>query len=161
MQTFLFDVERQGLAFFDCGGVRLFLAASEPGSTAETGIIYYDVDSVDAAFEALKAKGVEVIHEPQTVYTTDTVEGRMAFLRDLRGQHLRADGRAAARCRLTAALHLMACLPPVHEPGRAQGHGREEPECARHAPREQRLEEDPATMKAATPITSEMPAILR
>ena len=74
-----------GLAFFDCGGVRLFLAASEPGSTAETGIIYYDVDSVDAAFEALKAKGVEVIHEPQTVYTTDTVEGRMAFLRDSEG----------------------------------------------------------------------------
>ena len=82
---FLFDVAQQGLAFFDCGGVRLFLAASEPGSTAETGIIYYDVDSVDAAFEALKAKGVEVIHEPQTVYTTDTVEGRMAFLRDSEG----------------------------------------------------------------------------
>ena len=83
--TLLFEVPEQGLAFFDCGGVRLFLAASEPGPTAETGIIYYDVDSVDAAFEALKAKGVEVIHEPQTVYTTDTVEGRMAFLRDSEG----------------------------------------------------------------------------
>jgi predicted enzyme related to lactoylglutathione lyase len=82
---FLFDVEQQGLAFFDCGGVRLFMAAADPESLFETSVIYYDVDSVDATFETLKQRGVEVIHEPQTIYTTDTAEGRMAFLKDSEG----------------------------------------------------------------------------
>jgi methylmalonyl-CoA/ethylmalonyl-CoA epimerase len=82
---FLFDVEQQGLAFFDCGGVRLFMAAADPESLFETSVIYYDVDSVDATFETLKQRGAEVIHEPQTIYTTDTAEGRMAFLKDSEG----------------------------------------------------------------------------
>jgi len=47
-----------------------------------------DVDSVDAAFATLKARGVEFIHDPQTVYTTDTVEGRMAFFKDSEGNTL-------------------------------------------------------------------------
>jgi methylmalonyl-CoA/ethylmalonyl-CoA epimerase len=79
---FLFAVDEQGLAFFDCGGVRLFMAVGEAETPAETSVIYYDVDSVDAAFQVLKARGVEFIHEPQTVYTTDTAEGRMAFFKD-------------------------------------------------------------------------------
>jgi methylmalonyl-CoA/ethylmalonyl-CoA epimerase len=79
---FLFGVKEQGLSFFDCGGVRLFMAVADSSTPAQTSVIYYDVDSVDWAYETLRSRGVEFIHEPQTVYTTDTAEGRMAFFKD-------------------------------------------------------------------------------
>ena len=85
---FLFDVPEQGLAFFDCGGVRLYLAAGIPEGPKTTAAIYYAVDSVEMAYETLRSRGVEFENAPHTVYTTDTVEGRMAFFEDSEGNSL-------------------------------------------------------------------------
>ncbi|HYX86744.1 MAG TPA: VOC family protein [Gaiellales bacterium] len=82
---FLFDVPEQGIAFLDCGGVRLFLAAAEPGSGSTTAAVYYRVNGLDRAYEELAARGVEFTHPPTTVYTLEDVEGRMAFLEDPEG----------------------------------------------------------------------------
>ena len=84
----LFSVEEQGLAFFDCGGVRLFMASPEAGGPAWPTTVYYTVESVDEAYSALRERGVAFTHEPQTVYRTETVEGRMAFFEDGEGNTL-------------------------------------------------------------------------
>ena len=55
-----------GLAFFDCGGVRLMLTIPQgEGVDSSTSIIYYKVDDIDAATANLKAKGVSFVHDPQ------------------------------------------------------------------------------------------------
>ena len=60
-----------GLAFFDCAGVRLMLAAHEPESEEPAGRgrpIYFTVPDVSEAYETLKARGVEFVHEPQIIH---------------------------------------------------------------------------------------------
>jgi predicted enzyme related to lactoylglutathione lyase len=80
--TFLFDVPEQQMAFFDCGGVRLYLAReSTPGETA-TAAIYYTVTGLDAVVEELAGRGATITHPPAVIYRLETVEGRMAFLED-------------------------------------------------------------------------------
>jgi catechol 2,3-dioxygenase-like lactoylglutathione lyase family enzyme len=81
----LFEVPEQGLAFFDCGGVRLYFAASEPGAGTQTAPIYYRVDGLDGVVEQLTQRGVAFDIPPQTVYRLEDVEGRMAFFRDSEG----------------------------------------------------------------------------
>jgi methylmalonyl-CoA/ethylmalonyl-CoA epimerase len=81
----LFEVPEQGLAFFDCGGVRLYLGATEADVGPQTAAIYYRVDGLDAVVEDLTRRGVAFDILPQTVYRLEDVEGRMAFFRDSEG----------------------------------------------------------------------------
>jgi catechol 2,3-dioxygenase-like lactoylglutathione lyase family enzyme len=85
---FLFDVPEQGLAFFDCGGVRLYLGATASSETTATATIYYQVDSVERVHDALVSRGVSFEAGPHTVYTLEDREGRMAFFRDPDGNSL-------------------------------------------------------------------------
>jgi methylmalonyl-CoA/ethylmalonyl-CoA epimerase len=55
-----------GLAFFDCGGVRLMLGLRE-GTDAATSIIYYTVDDIQQAYAALVARGVRFVGQPHIV----------------------------------------------------------------------------------------------
>ncbi len=72
-----------GLAFFRCGAVRLMLSAPEGPDLDHPGsLLYYRVDDVPAAHEALKAKGVRFEGEPHVVHRTDDHELWMAFFRD-------------------------------------------------------------------------------
>jgi predicted enzyme related to lactoylglutathione lyase len=82
---FLFEQPDAGIAFFECAGVRLYLAATESSGQVETATIYYEVPDLDAAYEALSVRGVEFTDPPHTVYRLDDVEGRMAFLLDSEG----------------------------------------------------------------------------
>jgi DNA-binding CsgD family transcriptional regulator/catechol 2,3-dioxygenase-like lactoylglutathione lyase family enzyme len=75
------------LAFFDCDGVRLFLAASEAATTES--ILYFRVRDIHAHCEALKARGVEFTHAPHRIHThADGSEEWMAFLADNEGRPL-------------------------------------------------------------------------
>ena len=85
---FLFDVEQQGLAFFDCGGVRLYLGGGESTDGTSTAAIYYSVDGLDDAYRRLVERGVEFQFAPTTVYRLEQVEGRMAFFTDSEGNTL-------------------------------------------------------------------------
>src|SRR5262245_22475685 len=57
---FLFQVAPK-MAFFDCGGVRLYLGLPEEEEFDHPGsILYYKVDDIKAAWEALRERGAEL-----------------------------------------------------------------------------------------------------
>ena len=79
--AFLFEVPR--MAFFDCGGLRLMLGLPEEGSAAQPAtILYYQVDDIHAAFDALEAAGTAVAGKPHFVARLASGDLWMAFLRD-------------------------------------------------------------------------------
>jgi methylmalonyl-CoA/ethylmalonyl-CoA epimerase len=55
-----------GLAFLDCGGVRMMLSRPE-GTEAGTSIIYYVVDDIHRTHAALAARGVHFVGQPRVV----------------------------------------------------------------------------------------------
>ncbi len=65
--TFLFSAP-PGMAFFDCGGVRLLLGTAEvAGATPPRSMIYYRVADIRAAAEHLAAHGVEIGNGPAMI----------------------------------------------------------------------------------------------
>lgn len=75
------------LAFFDAGGVRLFLQEAE--GHIENSILYFRVDDIQAAATALKARGVAFIDDPHVIHRhTDGTEEWMTFFKDPTGEPL-------------------------------------------------------------------------
>lgn len=78
------------LAFFDCAGTRLFLSAvDEPGGGGQPSIIYFRVEDIHAAYDALVARGVDFSHVPHMIHKHESgVEEWMAFFSDPDGHPL-------------------------------------------------------------------------
>ena len=77
------------LAFFDCGGTRLFLTAAENGSVAEQSVLYFRVDDIQAAFDELGSRGIEFLGAPHMIFKHPSgVEEWMAFFNDPDGHPL-------------------------------------------------------------------------
>lgn len=70
-----------GMAFFDLGGVRLYLQQSpEP---AADSILYFRVDDIEAVHATLVGKGVAFSHAPRMIHKHENgVEEWMAFFTD-------------------------------------------------------------------------------
>jgi catechol 2,3-dioxygenase-like lactoylglutathione lyase family enzyme len=85
---FLFRVPGQSMAFFDCGGVRLYLGKPESPEFRSMPLLYFVVEDVDEAYETLAARGVEFAGPPHVVHRTESAELRMAFFTDPDGSHL-------------------------------------------------------------------------
>ena len=72
-----------GMAFFDCGGVRLMLTTAE---TAEhdrpASVIYYAVPDIAEAYRAMSERGVRFEDEPHVIARMGDVELWMVFLKD-------------------------------------------------------------------------------
>ena len=81
----LFEVPDQSMAFFDCGGIRLYLGKSESPEFHSNPMIYYRVDSIQEAVESLKQRGVEFRSEPHLIHRTEDSELWMAGFRDSEG----------------------------------------------------------------------------
>jgi len=76
------------LAFFDCGGTRLFLTQGEQAPGAES-ILYFYVDDIAAARDALAGRGIAFTHPPHRIHThADGTEEWMAFFADPEGRPL-------------------------------------------------------------------------
>ena len=72
-----------GLAFFDCGGVRLMLSRPEGADTpARAGLLYYVVPDITAAHAALLARGVAFVSPPRLVARLPDHELWLAVFRD-------------------------------------------------------------------------------
>lgn len=81
---FLFQVPGSpGMAFFDCGGTRLYIVRPEdPDATPSASVVYFTVDSAQDAAEELKSKGIELESEPHIIHQTENYTLWMAFFRD-------------------------------------------------------------------------------
>ncbi|MGA2415044.1 MAG: VOC family protein [Candidatus Sulfotelmatobacter sp.] len=72
-----------GLAFFDCGGVRLMLdRAEKPEFDHPSSVLYFAVPDIQAAHGKLKEKGVSFEDEPHVVAKMPTHDLWMTFFRD-------------------------------------------------------------------------------
>lgn len=80
--TFLFQAP-PGMAFFDCGGIRLMLGvADRPELDHPASIIYYKVDDIERVYETLKARGVDFVVKPHLVAPMPTYDLWLADFRD-------------------------------------------------------------------------------
>ena len=84
----LFEVPGQGMAFFDCGGVRLYLGKPERPEFRSNPLIYYRVASIQGAFEVMKSRGVDFEGDPHLVHKSETHELWMAGFKDHEGNNL-------------------------------------------------------------------------
>jgi DNA-binding CsgD family transcriptional regulator/catechol 2,3-dioxygenase-like lactoylglutathione lyase family enzyme len=76
------------LAFFDCGGIRLFLSEAEDSSGAES-IIYFNVTDIRSAHSELLVRGVEFLGAPHMIHRhSDGTEEWMAAFKDNEGRPL-------------------------------------------------------------------------
>ncbi len=75
-------------AFFDCGGVRLYLFQAD-GEPPPESIIYFGVAAIQESHEALRRRGVDFINAPHLIHRhADGTEEWMAFFKDLEGRPL-------------------------------------------------------------------------
>ena len=70
------------MAFFDCGGIRLFLSEAE-GAAGPESIIYFKVADVRSAHADLKTRGVEFLGAPHMIHRhSDGTEEWIALFND-------------------------------------------------------------------------------
>ncbi|MBX3014890.1 MAG: VOC family protein [Caldilineaceae bacterium] len=82
---FLFQAP-PGLAFFQCGGVRLMLTLPEENQPAsQSAPLYYQVADLDQAYATLRVRQVDLIDAPHLVAKLPDHELWMFFLRDSEG----------------------------------------------------------------------------
>jgi len=86
--TFLFSAP-PGMAFFDCGGIRIMLGrADRPEIDHIASIIYYKVEGIERVYETFKAAGVEFILAPHLVAQMPTYDLWLADFKDSEGNIL-------------------------------------------------------------------------
>ena len=75
------------LAFFDCGGTRLFLNAQQkPGPES---ILYLRVADIRSAYDLLRSRGIEFVDAPHLIHRhADGTEEWMAHFHDPEGRPL-------------------------------------------------------------------------
>lgn len=84
------------LAFFDCGGVRLFLSQGDP--SPDESILYFDVPNIHAAKDDLAARGITFDNAPHMIHRHDDgTEEWMAFFQDPDGRPLALSSKVKAR----------------------------------------------------------------
>ena len=82
------------LAFFDCGGARLFLSEGD-GAAAES-ILYFRVPDIRTAHESLARRGVDFINAPHMIHRhADGTEEWLAVFNDNEGRPLAIMAQAA------------------------------------------------------------------
>jgi len=76
------------MAFFDCSGIRLMLSQPSSAEVDHPNIIYYRVDDIQEARDALAARGVTFNHEPRLIAPLPHADLWMADFRDPDGNVL-------------------------------------------------------------------------
>jgi methylmalonyl-CoA/ethylmalonyl-CoA epimerase len=78
-----------GLAFFDCGGVRLMLdRAEKPEFDHPSSVLYFAVPDIQAAYGKMKDSGVHFEDEPHLLARMPAHDLWMTFFRDSEGNLL-------------------------------------------------------------------------
>ena len=78
---YLFQVPN--MAFFDCGGIRISLAVPEDDAFDHpSSIIYFKVEDIHIATEALRDRGVEISENPALIAEMPEHDLWMSFFKD-------------------------------------------------------------------------------
>ena len=72
-----------GMAFFDCGGIRLMLSLPEGDVNRRAAIIYYRVEDIQQAAAVLGARGVVFDQPPHVVARLPHADLWMGFFHDV------------------------------------------------------------------------------
>jgi predicted enzyme related to lactoylglutathione lyase len=85
------------LMFFDMGGVRLYLHATDEETWRPGSVLYFLVDDIHSAFDELKGRGVKFSGVPHRIFTDPTtgIEEWLAFFEDSEGNQLAITSRVA------------------------------------------------------------------
>src|ERR1051325_10619028 len=79
-----------GLAFFDCGGVRLMLSQPEgdfrPGGSS--AVTYFRISDIEGTQKTLKSRGVTFVDDPHLIAKLPDHELWMCFFKDPDGHTL-------------------------------------------------------------------------
>ena len=71
------------MAFFDCDGIRLMLGTPErPDLDHPSSILYFKVEDIDAAYDALVERGVHFETKPMLIAPMQTYDLWLAEFRD-------------------------------------------------------------------------------
>jgi len=85
--NFLFEIP--SAAFFECGGVRLYLALPDrPEFDHPSSILYFDVEDIQRTYDNLVAKGVKFENKPRLIARLPSHDLWLAFFRDSEGNPL-------------------------------------------------------------------------
>ena len=77
------------LAFFDAGGIRLYLHRKDEAEWTSSSVLYFLVDDIHATQETLAGRGVHFTGAPHTIFTHDDgTEEWMTFFEDGEGNTL-------------------------------------------------------------------------
>ncbi len=89
--------EAGSMLFFDIGGMRLMVGLAEKADNPIAGgtHIYFDAPDLPALVDALKAKGVGLVGNTETLQRTDTHELKLQFFRDPDGNEIGLMGMVA------------------------------------------------------------------
>jgi len=72
-----------GLAFLQCGGVRVMLAQPEKNGEAKSAsVLYFSVPDIHAAYQRMKQRGAQFEDEPHMIAKMPTHDLWMVFFRD-------------------------------------------------------------------------------
>ena len=77
-----------GLAFFNCGGVRVMLSRPEPGFDHPGSVVYFYVDDIAEAHQLLASRGVAFRSAPHKIATLADREVWLADFDDSEGNVL-------------------------------------------------------------------------
>lgn len=80
--THLFTVPGQPMAFFDAGGVRLYLGVPEDERFRSRPVVYYRVADVEESFREVTGRGAAQLAPPSLVHRDGGTELWMAFVSD-------------------------------------------------------------------------------
>jgi predicted enzyme related to lactoylglutathione lyase len=78
----LFTVPGQPMAFFDAGGVRLYLGVPEDDRFRSHPVVYYRVADVEQSFATVTGRGATSLSAPHPVHGDGTTDLWMAFVSD-------------------------------------------------------------------------------
>jgi predicted enzyme related to lactoylglutathione lyase len=75
-----------GMAFFDCGGVRLMLGNAEtPELDHASSVLYFRVPDINGGHQRLVEKGVQIVAPPRLIAPMSTYDLWMSAFRDSEG----------------------------------------------------------------------------
>ena len=84
----LFEVPAQSMAFFNCGGIRLYLGTPENPEHRSRSFIYYRVPDITSAYHTLVERGVLFGEPPHAVHRVEKHTLWLAAFRDPDGNYL-------------------------------------------------------------------------